>query len=355
MKVYTSVIFWMRAIACLSVVMIHAISTTFYKFDMPNSGYILRVSQLVLMYATPMFVFISEFLIAKNYHIYLKENFFKNKLITLGIPYIFINFGLAYVFGNFHDLKGYLSSVNKMMFHGGTVTYFIIIIFQFFILHKLFAKYLIKLSPIKVIIFSIIFSSSFWAMRNLISKPGIIYLDWMWQREGWMIFFGWFCYFILGFYIGIFYNDFMANIQNYKYSIYISTLLMLMIVVYNYLSGFLTMVSSKRLDIPLYVLTIILFVFLLSSYIKYVPKFILFISNYSFSIYLLHFFFVHRLGRVHEHPVMNVIFTFTLSLVFSIIIAYLFNLSKYGKYLVGGIGNLSHEKFKKNYENSLVD
>lgn len=77
MKVYTSVIFWMRAIACLSVVMIHAISTTFYKFDMPNSGYILRVSQVVLMYATPMFVFISEFLIAKNYHIYLKENFLK--------------------------------------------------------------------------------------------------------------------------------------------------------------------------------------------------------------------------------------------------------------------------------------
>ena len=43
MKVYTSIIFWMRAIACLSIVMIHTITTTFYKFDMPNEGYLLRV------------------------------------------------------------------------------------------------------------------------------------------------------------------------------------------------------------------------------------------------------------------------------------------------------------------------
>ncbi|WP_261007206.1 MepB family protein [Staphylococcus haemolyticus] len=39
MRVYTSIIFWMRTIACLSVVMIHTITTTFYKFDMPNEGY----------------------------------------------------------------------------------------------------------------------------------------------------------------------------------------------------------------------------------------------------------------------------------------------------------------------------
>lgn len=62
MRIYTSIIFWMRAIACLSVVMIHSITTTFYKFDMPNEGYLLRIFQL--LYATPMFVFISEFFIS---------------------------------------------------------------------------------------------------------------------------------------------------------------------------------------------------------------------------------------------------------------------------------------------------
>ncbi len=60
MKVYTSVIFWMRAIACLSIVMIHTITTTFYKFDMSNLSHLLRVFQLLLLYATPMFVFISD-------------------------------------------------------------------------------------------------------------------------------------------------------------------------------------------------------------------------------------------------------------------------------------------------------
>ncbi|MCE3315526.1 adhesion protein, partial [Staphylococcus aureus] len=38
MKTYTSVIFWMRAIACLSIVIIHSITTTFSKMhSVPHS------------------------------------------------------------------------------------------------------------------------------------------------------------------------------------------------------------------------------------------------------------------------------------------------------------------------------
>ena len=44
-------------------------------------------------------------------------------------------------------------------------------------------------------------------------------------------------------------------------------------------------------------------VFLFSSYIKYVPKFIVFISNYSYCIYLIHYFFVHDLGLLSRNPI----------------------------------------------------
>ncbi|EHM71608.1 hypothetical protein SEVCU012_0842, partial [Staphylococcus pettenkoferi VCU012] len=88
-----------------------------------------------MLYATPMFVFISEFLLAKRYKTKVKEGFFIQKLLTLGIPYIIINLGLAYVYGDSENFNGYLKSVNSMMFHGGTLTYFIIIIFQFYLLH----------------------------------------------------------------------------------------------------------------------------------------------------------------------------------------------------------------------------
>ena len=113
--------------------------------------------------------------------------------------------------------------------------------------------------------------------------------------------------------------------------------------------------DSKRIDRPIYVTIIILLFFLIASYTKYVPKFFVFISNYSFSIYLVHYFIVHRLGMLHHHPFLNVIFTFTLTVTFAICIAYVVNLWKYGKYIVGGIGRVKYDTFYKSYQQGLVD
>lgn len=55
------------------------------------------------------------------------------------------------------------------------------------------------------------------------------------------------------------------------------------------------------------------------------------------------------------HHIMNVIFTFTLTIVFSICIAYIVNQWKYGKYIVGGIGRMKYDTFYKSYKNNLVD
>ena len=140
---------------------------------MPNEGYLLRIFQLLLLYATPMFVFISEFLLAKQYKTKVKDGFFKQKLLTLGIPYIIINLGLAYVYGHPKNFEDYMDSVVFMMFHGGTLTYFIVIIFQFYLLHIVFAKHLVKLNPIKLVIYSLIITTLFWAMRNFCTRTRI--------------------------------------------------------------------------------------------------------------------------------------------------------------------------------------
>src|SRR5699024_12263196 len=68
-----------------------------------------------------LFVFISEFLLAKQYKAQVKEGFVKQKLLTLGIPYVIINLLLAYTYGHPNNLKEYLESVKFMMFHGGTL------------------------------------------------------------------------------------------------------------------------------------------------------------------------------------------------------------------------------------------
>ncbi len=356
MKTYTSVIFWMRTIACLSIVLIHAITTTFSKMDFVGHGTAIRIFQLLLMFSTPLFVFISEFLLAKNYHVKTKPGFFKNKLIYLGIPYIVVNLAISYFYFEPETLEDYFGHVSNTMFHGGAVTYFIVIIFQFYILHILFAKYIIKWKPIPVIIGATIFATLYWAFREFVPPSENPILGLFWGREGWMLFLGWISYFLLGFYTGIYYESLMKNIKKYTWLIIFGAILSAGILISNYLFGVSTWVESKRFDIPFYVTMVILLFFLFSSYVKYVPKFVLFISNYSFCIYLVHYFFVHDLGLLRaDSSLRNIAFTFILTVTISVCLAYVFNLFKFGKFMVGGIGHINYDKVYESYKHGKMD
>ena len=112
--------------------------------------------------------------------------------------------------------------------------------------------------------------------------------------------------------------------------------------------GINSAIGSKRLDTPLYTTAIILMFFLLNSYIKYVPKFIVFISNYSFSIYLLHLIFLNRMTILSDSIFEDILFKFILAIIFSVSLSYILNLSKYGKYLVGNVADTKHENLYKN-------
>ncbi|GAA6822754.1 acyltransferase family protein [Helicobacter pylori] len=356
MKTYTSVIFWMRTIACLSIVLIHSITTTFIQSDNLGKGTLIRIVQLLLMFSTPLFVFISEFLLAKNYHTTIKNGFFKDKLIYLGIPYVFINIGISYFYYKPDSFKAFMGHLNDTMFHGGAVTYFIVIIMQFYLLHFFFAKYLVRWKPIPMIIGTTIFATLYWAFRQFVPPAHGDILSMFWDREGWMLFLGWISYFVLGFYTGVYYETLMKNIKKYTISIIIGTILAAGLLICNYVFGVSTWVESKRFDIPIYVTMVILMFFLFSSYVKYVPKFILFISNYSFCIYLLHYFFVNQLGMLREDSaIRNIAFTFIITLTVAICLAYLLNLFKFGKYIVGGIGHIKYEKVYESYKLGKMD
>ena len=155
--------------------------------------------------------------------------------------------------------------------------------------------------------------------------------------------------------MGYNYEKLMSNIQKYTVHIVSGTIIVTIFVIFNYLFGILTLVNSKRFDTPIYVTLVILLFFLIASYFKYVPRFIIFISNYSFSIYSIHYFFVHRLGALHDHPLLNILFTFTLTVTFSICIGYVMNLSKFGKYIVDDIGKMKYETYYQSYKQNLVD
>lgn len=351
MNKFIPVVFWMRAISCLGIVMIHSISITLSNNPNLVKNEWPTYLQVYLMFATPMFVFITEFLTAYKYGDTLKEGFFKKRLIILGIPYVLFN--IFWTFSKY-DSANFVEFINNFMhvsIRGYSVTYFIVIIFQFYILHYLFAKYLKNIKALPIIIGSIILTSIYWSIRLRFPAPDNMFGQLVWGKEGQTIFLGWLTYFLLGYYIGKNYTAFKNSIQKYTVPIISLLVFSIIFVYYIHTSGFNSAIGSKRIDTPIYTTSIILVFFLLSSWFTYVPKFILFISNFSFSIYLMHLIFLNKMTMLSEIVYLDILYKFIVAVCLSVAVSYLFNLSKYGKYFVGNVNSLTHYELHK-YRNT---
>lgn len=86
-------IFVIRCISCLSVVLLHAISMVLIvRADMLGDA-VFRVVEsfrTLLMFSTPAFIFISEFLLAHAYPGGVPDGFLKKRFKTIFIPFLFI-------------------------------------------------------------------------------------------------------------------------------------------------------------------------------------------------------------------------------------------------------------------------
>lgn len=85
---------------------------------------------------------------------------------------------------------------------------------------------------------------------------------------------------------------FLALLNQYRWVVYGAAIASGALVVTVSYVGEIGMISSKRPDIMLYSTSMIFLCFHLFSKMKHVPKIMMFISNYSFSIYLLHAYFM---------------------------------------------------------------
>ncbi|MDM7864519.1 acyltransferase family protein [Staphylococcus borealis] len=343
MKKFIPVIFWMRSISCLGVVLIHSISITLGQNSNLEKNEWPTYVQIFLMFSTPTFVFITEFLNAYIYGGKLKKGFFKKRLLFLGLPYIFLNIFWTFSYHNPKSIMEFIDGFVLVSIRGYSVTYFIVIIFQFYILHMLFGEVLKKVKPLPIITASIIITSIYWGIRLILPAPDNFIGYIIWGKEGQTLFFGWITYFLLGYYIGIYYDVFISKIQEYKYYIIGLFIISIIIVLLTHNLGINSAIGSKRLDTPIYTTSVILMFFLVNSYFKYIPKFILFISNYSFSVYLLHLVFLNRMTVLSDSIFEDIVYKFIIALVASICIAYIVNLSRFGKYLVGNVVKLEHK------------
>ncbi|WP_162595833.1 acyltransferase family protein [Bacillus sp. CGMCC 1.16541] len=345
MKKQISEIFWLRSVACLSVVLIHALSLVIvnYYAQGDTAQKVLQSLQLTLMYGTPMFVFISEFLLSYSYRQTIPKGFFKKRFQFIFLPYLIVGVLYAVYFQHQNGLESVLSQIKMNVIDARYHGYFVIIIFQFYVLHALYQK-IERWIPMKVaIIGALMINVAYLGVVNFMDPAPFNISPVTWNIQSRLPFVGWIFYFIVGFYAGRHYNEFKAFVIKYAKLNMLLLLGSASVIVWLYWSETLVGIHSKRVDVMFLTTFMILFLFYVATKMQRVPKLFITISQYSFGIYLLHPLVQSQvMPYIKQIPSLNNPFTATLLLLvggvgLSMLLTYAINLIPIGKYMIGKV------------------
>ncbi|WP_135553076.1 acyltransferase family protein [Paenibacillus cymbidii] len=356
-KVLLDELFMLRSVACLSILLLHCIDRI---YDDAGSG--LHMFTVLLTFGTPTFVLISELILSRSYPERTPKRFWAKRLQFLLLPYVL--FGVFYAAMKaaeqsvsdgtafaplFRDLA--LRHVLLGDYHG----YFIIIIFQFYLLHMLFQRVIAKLHPAFVLIGALLIQELYLAFFNFTSPMDIPNAAYIWDKGYWLPCLGWLFYFTVAYYCGRQYDKIKEWLRSRTLTLGLLTIAAAALPAGLLANGTLLAESSKRFDMLPFTLVAAAFVLSLALRLKRVPSPFVWISRYSFGIYLFHplylAFLIVAVKKVPilAHNVLGVVFLFAVTLPLSVFSLYVLNKVSWGPYLVGkvGIGRDGEEKRKK--------
>ncbi|MCU1807076.1 acyltransferase family protein [Cytobacillus firmus] len=340
-------IFFIRSIACICVVLLHAIGIVTREFGVTPDT-LFSQSRLLLLFATPLFIILSEFLLAYSYPEKTPRNFFSKRLKYILIPFII----MAFIYSldvNLRSAEFDLNSIwNIFLINltGGFHGYFILIIFQFYLLHVLFIKFEHKLSPKMVLFISLVINVLYLSFFNLTDPPeNLAHGQEIWRRWYWYPFVGWIFYFTLAYYCGKYFDLFKARVQRYIIPILFAIIISVAVIYTAYTNFIIPSMSSKRVDILFYATLMWFLLFYIATKIKKVPKFVIIISKLSFGIYLLHPIFFRMLQEnIDPSSSSNIYVYFTIiflmGFLLSALTTYLLSLTKVGQFIIGATGKM---------------
>lgn len=337
---------FLRSIACLSVVLLHSIKYSI-GFDvdvesLDTTSYVLVVISGLLAFGTPTFIVISEILLSYSYPYKIPNNFYGKRLKVILIPFVSMAFFYAVVIWYKTPGEIPINFLYNLMgnYHG----WFVLTIFQFYLLHHLFTKFFYKHSMSKVLIVTFLINLVYLSFFNLYeSSSSNDFISYFWRRGYWIPFIGWLFYFSIAYYLGKNYHKCLYLLKKYKVWIYLLLPFSIGIVIAfnNILPS--AEFGSKRFDMVFLTFNVIAIVLLLTSNVKKLPSIVKLISRYSFSIYLLHWFFLLVQFKIFDFTGFdfghyNILFYFITCIVGSITTSYVINRFRIGKYIVGNTG-----------------
>ncbi len=344
----------MRSISCLSILLLHSLARAY-----ADENYTVNLLRVLLTFGTPTFIFISEFILSRSYPQALPANFWSKRLKFILVPYV--------LFGAFYALlKAFEQTVSsgdslavsfgdflwRHLLLGDYHGYFILVIFQFYLLHYFFHKYLKKWKPSLVmgsaLLINLVYLGFFNFVKPYPSDIGV----YIWEKFYWVPFFGWLFYFALAYYCGKHFSIFINLLNKYSKLVIVSPFVVGTICLVLYGSNILPIISSKRVDMVFFTTSMIWLIYYIATKIPKVPKIFVWISQYSFGIYLIHPVFLAVMYLVitrfslEVHPFFQTVLYFIGSLLLSIASTYVLNKIPYGYYFAGRIAiGLNDKKF----------
>lgn len=318
---------FLRVFACLSVVLLH--STTNMKTASGEFPTIenFQLFRILLTYATPTFILLSEIILANKYSEVLPSDFLRKRMKFLLGP--FLSFAIIDALIVAYISVDKVNVIGKIIknIQGDYAGYFILIIFQFYILHYIITRFKI---PVKNLLF--IGTAVMIVYLSYITQPDFEY-NLYWKLP----FIGWLGYFVVAYTIGIHYRKIAAVLKQYKWFTLIPVYYTGYLVSQSYEAG-ITMVNSIRVDIFPFTVAMTL---ALLAWGQTIPnnRIVQIISNYSLGIYLLHWqiqrIIAPYIANVYQNSLLGVLVLFIISLILSMIIIYIISLLPFGKYIVG--------------------
>lgn len=285
-------IYTVRALACLTIVLLHSLEAVANVRPELEHG-LWTASAVVLKFGTPVFVMVSAFVLAYSYSGKpTPPNMFRKRAAKLLPPFVIIGAFYAGLSWYTDDLTvpqtGAQFAENMVMagYHG----YFILIVLQFILIFKAFKRISRRVGTKAMIIGSLAINAGWLAFFNFVPAPAGDLGDQLWHRVSWLPFPGWLFFFTVAYYLGANLNSTREMVKERAWEIIAGTIAATVLVAFLFMTGIISVDSSKRIDMLVLAPLAFLFFFLIGT--RQPGKIKMWVSANSFGIYLLHFFYI---------------------------------------------------------------
>jgi membrane-bound acyltransferase YfiQ involved in biofilm formation len=295
---------FLRAVACTGVVTIHVLTVLLGYVPPGHTASGILALQMLLMFSTPAFVFLSALLLGFSYST-PPPDFIRKRCRYLLVPFILMNL----VYAAFRTLIAWLGNPEEVHFAGqlvneavknlagGSHLWFIIPIFQFYIVFAVAAAYLYRARAPILLGAALLINAAYLLYFHVLEPQFPAYEALVGKHWYSFAFLAWVFYFAVGLRAGAAYASFQAMLRRRIVLISFLAVVAGLVVLGLHFSRLLWDISSKRADVVLYALLVGSALLYAGTRFRNMPGIIVTLSRLSFGIYLLHPLFIELLWR----------------------------------------------------------